>query len=76
MLLVGDSCQPVCAPGFTASGPTTCEEVTDAPPVLTKTRCVEDTIIECEVTPPVDGTLGDCPSKLPNGEDTSLSEWG
>ena len=44
-------------------------ECIDAPcfPVLTKTRCVNDTIVECEVTAPANGALGNCPEKLPSG---------
>ena len=36
--------------------------------MLTRTRCINDTIIACEVTAPVNGNLGGCPEKLPSGD--------
>jgi hypothetical protein len=72
ILQIGQSCQPICLPGFAASGVTTCVAMLAPPgsaPILNpRTRCVPDAIIECEVTAPVNGGFGDCPEKLPNGE--------
>lgn len=70
-LAIGQSCQPICQPGFTSGGVTTCTAVFAPPgsaPILEpRTRCIANPIIECEVTAPVNGGIGDCREKLPNG---------
>jgi hypothetical protein len=67
-LAVGATCTPECANGTTPSGPSTCTAGTGGgDPVLNPTRCIDDSIIRCEVTAPTNGALGSCTQTILSG---------